>query len=69
MCECSQRGWRTSGDGHGITLAITLEAIGVETVVGAANEAASAAASAKDATVTDSARAAHGGRCVRVPSS
>lgn len=59
--RCGQPVWRSTGDGHGVTLAITaagLEAVGVETDDGgsdAADEALSDPAPAKDATAADKA--------------
>ncbi|MBM9595830.1 DUF3489 domain-containing protein [Roseitranquillus sediminis] len=64
--KCGQPLWRSTGDGHGVTLSITragLEAIGVETgdsAPSAAAEAPSDAAPAKDAAATErAATAAH----------
>jgi hypothetical protein len=57
--KCGQPLWRSTGDGHGVTLTITragLEAIGVETgdsAPGAADEAPSDASPARDAPAID----------------
>jgi hypothetical protein len=71
--KCGQPLWRSTGDGHGVTLTITragLEAIGVETgdsAPGAADEAPSDAAPAKDAPATDSADTAADNAGPRAP--
>ena len=71
--KCGQPLWRSTGDGHGVTLTITragLEAIGVETgdsAPDAADEAPSDPAPAKDAAATDRADTAADSAGPRAP--